>query len=134
MIGSETDEGVVPSVCREILKRVEDETNKRNCCAKYELTASMLEIYNERIQDLFADPNNRPKGGLKVHQSPIVGVFVGNLSKVPITSYEKLQHQLDIGNFNRAVGLARVNGRSSCSHAICKLVFKQRYFVLLHTK
>eukprot|EP00826_Nyctotherus_ovalis_P041984 TRINITY_DN4280_c0_g1_i10.p1 TRINITY_DN4280_c0_g1~~TRINITY_DN4280_c0_g1_i10.p1 ORF type:complete len:294 (-),score=22.77 TRINITY_DN4280_c0_g1_i10:62-943(-) len=134
MMGSEADEGLVASICKEILKRIEDEVNKRNCCAKYEVTASMLEIYNERIQDLFVDPNNRLKSGLKVYQSPTIGVFVGNLSKVPITSYEKLQHQLDIGNFNKAVGLAKVNSRSSCSHTICKLIFKQRYFVLLHAK
>lgn len=30
---------------------------------------SMVEIYNEKVQDLLIAPNNRPAGGLKVRES-----------------------------------------------------------------
>jgi hypothetical protein len=29
----------------------------------------MLEIYNEKVQDLLADASSNPKGGLKVRES-----------------------------------------------------------------
>lgn len=49
-----------------------------------QITVSMLEIYNERTQDLLIDPTKRPKGGLEVRESKTVGVFVKGLSKHPV--------------------------------------------------
>jgi len=130
MMGDETNEGLIQFICNEILKRADKEVNKENCCSKYELTVSMFELYNEKIQDLFLDPNNRVKSGLKVHQNPILGVFVGNLSKVSITSIKTLQLQLDIGNTNKALGVMRMNSKTSDGYTICELIFKQYYLVL----
>jgi hypothetical protein len=37
----------------------------------------MLEIYNEKVQDLLiADPAKKPAGGLKVRESPSGDVYV----------------------------------------------------------
>lgn len=41
----------------------------------YEVQVSMLEIYNEAIQDLF-NPGKNPAGGLKIREKPGVGVYV----------------------------------------------------------
>ena len=100
-----------------------------NCTVKYEVTVSMLEIYNEHIQDLFTNPNNRPKGGLKVRESPMAGVFVEGLSKVPVSSYDEIQKQYDIGNNNRTIASTLMNATSSRAHTIFSIVFKQRFFV-----
>jgi hypothetical protein len=89
----------------------------------------MLEIYNEHIQDLFGNPNNRPKGGLKVRESPMAGVFVEGLSKVPVNSYDEIQKQYDIGNNNRTIASTLMNATSSRAHTIFSIVFKQRSFV-----
>ena len=49
---------------------------------------SMLEIYNEKVQDLLVPINKRPQGGLKIRESKSVGFYVENLMKYPVTSYE----------------------------------------------
>lgn len=48
----------------------------------------MLEIYNERVQDLFTKPAARPKEGLAVREHPKTGVFVEKAGDVPVNSYE----------------------------------------------
>ena len=91
----------------------------------------MLEIYNEHIQDLFTEPEKRPKGGLKVRESPAAGVFVENLSKVPVNSYDEIQRQYDIGNNNRTIASTLMNATSSRAHTIFSIVFKQKAFVII---
>jgi hypothetical protein len=36
----------------------------------------MLEIYNEKVQDLFVSTNKRPTNGLKVRENKALGVYV----------------------------------------------------------
>jgi hypothetical protein len=36
----------------------------------------MVEIYNEKTQDLLVDPNTRPPGGLKIREHKQLGVYV----------------------------------------------------------
>ena len=62
---------------------------------KFEVTVSMLEIYNEWVQDLFIKPNNRPKGGLKIRETKSDGVYVEELTTIPVTSYEDIAEQIE---------------------------------------
>ena len=64
----------------------------------------MIEIYNERVQDLFQKPAARPKEGLNVREHPKLGVYVENASDVPVDSYEAIDRQLAEGNLNRTIG------------------------------
>jgi hypothetical protein len=43
---------------------------------KFEVYISMLEIYNEKVQDLLVDAAIRPNGGLKVREHKTLGVYV----------------------------------------------------------
>jgi len=36
----------------------------------------MLEIYNEKVQDLFTPTSKRPQNGLKVRENKTLGVYV----------------------------------------------------------
>jgi kinesin family protein 1 len=57
----------VPISCDEIFKRIGANTDADR---KYQVQFSMLEIYNEKVQDLLiADPSKKPQGGLKVRES-----------------------------------------------------------------
>ena len=58
----------------------------------------MLEIYNEQIQDLLIPVNQRVQGGLKVRESKVTGVFVENLSKRPVCSYDEIEALMEVGN------------------------------------
>ena len=43
---------------------------------KFEVQFSMVEIYNEKVQDLLVDPQKRPMGGLKIREHKTLGVYV----------------------------------------------------------
>lgn len=49
MIGYEKNKGIVPIISEEIFKEVRSNTSEDK---KYEVNISMLEIYNEKVQDL----------------------------------------------------------------------------------
>lgn len=64
VVGYGENKGIVPRACDEIFKRikaVEDDPNKH---IDMQVTVSMIEIYNERVQDLFMALKDRPKEGL----------------------------------------------------------------------
>lgn len=42
----------------------------------YEVTVSMIEIYNEKINDLLSDIKKRPEGGLQIRENKILGIYV----------------------------------------------------------
>jgi hypothetical protein len=66
MVGYGANKGIVPISCDEIFRRIrESESNDKT----YEVSVSMLEIYNEKVQDLLCPPNKRPSGGLKIRES-----------------------------------------------------------------
>ena len=63
---------------------------------RFEVTFSMLEIYNEQVRDLLSKDN--PKGGLNVRQNPKLGLFyVENLKRVPVGSYAEIEKRTEQG-------------------------------------
>lgn len=58
MVGYGANKGIVPISCEEIFNRIAANTNKDK---EYEVNVSMLEIYNEKVQDLLVPINKRLK-------------------------------------------------------------------------
>ncbi len=73
MIGYGPNKGIVPIVSQEIFEMCHEQQGIKK---QFEINFSMLEIYNERIQDLLIDINQRTKGGLKVRESKTIGIYV----------------------------------------------------------
>ena len=46
---------------------------------------------------MLIDPNRRPKGGLKVREHKTLGVYVQDLGKHPVDSYEAIEEKMDEG-------------------------------------
>lgn len=88
MVGQGTNRGIVPLCAEEIFKMIAVQSSPTR---QFEVTASMLEIYNERVQDLLVPVGCRPVGGLKVRESRAIGVFVEGLSKEAVSSYEEIE-------------------------------------------
>lgn len=65
---------------------------------KSKLSISMLEIYNEKIQDLLIPVKQRPSSGLKVRENQKVGVYVENLLKFEVKSYKEIENIIEKGN------------------------------------
>ena len=122
MVGYGNNKGIIPISFKEIFKRTAStQTEKLN----YEVLVSMLEIYNEKIQDLLIPVNQRVQGGLKVRESKVAGVFVEGLSKQACCSYEEIEALMEVGNTHRSIGATQMNATSSRAHTIFTIEFKQ---------
>jgi len=73
----------------------------------------MIEIYNEKIRDLF----DVKKTNLKVHESKEQGVYVAGMTENYVASELEVFELLKIGNNNRAIGSTDMNAESSRSHS-----------------
>jgi len=122
MIGYGANKGIVPISCEEIFRRVGE-----NDCPelKYEVLVSMVEIYNETVQDLFVPQAQRSAKGLDIRESKTLGVFVDGVVKLAVDSYESIEKAIDMGSGNRQVGATAMNATSSRSHVVITIEFKQ---------
>lgn len=125
MIGYGANRGIVPIASNEIFKRIELPQEPGSNPKTYEIAVSMIEIYNEKIQDLLVLIEQRPSGGLKVRESKRVGVYVQGLKKVPVKSYAEIEEIMEIGNTHRTIGATEMNATSSRAHTIIVIDFKQ---------
>lgn len=122
MVGYKNNKGIVPISCNEIFKRIEKTKNETQ---KYEVSVSMLEIYNEKVQDLLIPINKRPQGGLKIRESKTLGIFVEGLTKYPVETYEEIEEKMEESYQNRTIGSTEMNATSSRAHTIVTIEFKQ---------
>ena len=122
MVGYGENKGIVPISCNEIFRRIGENKDPDK---SYEVQVSMLEIYNEKVQDLLINPDKRPTSGLKIRESKVLGIFVDGLSKHPVTSYDEISKKMDDGYNNRTIGSTLMNATSSRAHTIVTIEFKQ---------
>lgn len=101
MIGYGANKGIVPLACEEIFQRITANTDETKT---FEVTVSMVEIYNEKVQDLLINPAKRQKEGLKIRESTAYGIYVEGLSKHPVSSYKAIESRMDEGGKNRTIG------------------------------
>ncbi|XP_035680262.1 kinesin-like protein KIF28P isoform X3 [Branchiostoma floridae] len=120
MVGYGNNKGIVPITCDELFKAIE----AGDKATKYEVTFSMLEIYNEQVRDLLSKDN--PKGGLQVRQNPKLGLFyVVGLKKVAVGSYAEIDKRTQEGTANRTVASTNMNATSSRAHTVVTITFDQ---------
>lgn len=122
MYGYGEDKGIIPLICDNIFERIK--LNKDPDLTQ-RVEMSMLEIYNERIQDLLADPNQRKTGGLNLRNHPKTGPYVQDLQVRPVTSYIDIQAAIDDGMKSRTVASTQMNATSSRAHTIATIKFTQ---------
>lgn len=127
IVGYGNNKGVIPLVCEEIFRRIDERNNNPENNIQHSVTLSMIEIYNECIHDLLIKPSDRPKGGLNVREHPKFGIFVEGMSKIPVQSYDEIQKQIDTGTSNRTVGSTNMNATSSRAHTVTTITFTQRF-------
>ncbi|PVD20791.1 hypothetical protein C0Q70_18952 [Pomacea canaliculata] len=121
MVGYGSNKGIVPITCNELFKTI---SCNQGGSTRYEVTFSMLEIYNEQVRDLLSKDN--PKGGLQVRQNPTLGMFyVENLKKVPVGSYAEIEKRMEQGTSNRTVASTNMNATSSRAHTVVTITFVQ---------
>ncbi|XP_042732447.1 kinesin-like protein KIF28P [Lagopus leucura] len=119
MIGYGANRGLVPSVCEELCKAIQSQEKNR----QYQITFSMLEIYNEQVIDLLS--KTRKPGGLKIREDQQQGFYVDGLKLVPCDNYAQIERLMDQGNKMRTTATTTMNASSSRSHMVITIQFKQ---------
>lgn len=105
-----------PGVNRRAIKKLIEHTDEREE-VDYEMTVSMLEVYNEKIFDLLTGDR---KNALSVHQGPD-GTYIGDLSSEVIKTEADVQRVMQMGEKHRSVASTSMNTDSSRSHLLLQL-------------
>ena len=122
MLGSdiqdEIERGIIPRMVKGIFARIAEAPNE----VEFSMKVSFLEIYNEKVRDLF-DPK---KNNLKIHESKEQGVYVKDMSESYVSDEQDVYKMLKIGNENRAIGVTNMNKQSSRSHSCFIMQIEQK--------
>ena len=130
MVGFGEARGIIPRACEAIFEKMAnakagEQEGSGGDDVRYKVEASMLEIYNERIRDLFVPMSQQEKAGLKVRDSPSTGAYVDGLKKIPVVSYRQIERLMAFGTKNRTVAATNMNETSSRAHTIFCIAFVQ---------
>ncbi|KAL1222398.1 Kinesin-like protein KIN-14S [Cardamine amara subsp. amara] len=91
---------------------------------KFELSVSMLEVYNEKIRDLLVDNSNQPPKKLEVKQSAEGTQEVPGLVEAQVYNTDGVWDLLKKGYCVRSVGSTAANEQSSRSHCLLRVTVK----------
>eukprot|EP00440_Ansanella_granifera_P025452 gb/GFBE01027640.1/.p1 GENE.gb/GFBE01027640.1/~~gb/GFBE01027640.1/.p1 ORF type:complete len:786 (+),score=184.12 gb/GFBE01027640.1/:1-2358(+) len=121
MVGYGPNEGIVPISCGEIFARIAKDDNKEN---HFEVTVSMVEIYNDVVQDLLIPVTARPKKGFEIRESKILGIYIDNITRRPVENYDAIHSTIEEAQNHRTVGSTLMNETSSRAHTVLLIEFK----------
>jgi len=100
----------------DLFQRIEDRREEWNV----EVMVTFLEIYNEEIRDLLAEPGvHVPRGGLSIREDKTVKV-VGLVELKPQTA-DEVKEIVILGNTRRTQSPTHANETSSRSHAVLQV-------------
>jgi len=118
--GTESDPGIIYLTMADLFQRIEDRKDEWNV----EVAVTFLEIYNEEIRDLLAEPGTQqPRGGLAIREDKTVKV-VGLVELKPRNAQEVKGIVLQ-GNLRRTQSPTHANETSSRSHAVLQVHVSQ---------
>ena len=102
MMGSGGDPGLIPRVCDSLFDFIDN--RKPPNVLRIEASASYLEIYNEKIQDLLS-PQDKP---LKAREHKVKGVYVEGLSQHVVLNFSDVEGLMELGLKVRTLSPLRV--------------------------
>ncbi|KAH3820936.1 hypothetical protein DPMN_122687, partial [Dreissena polymorpha] len=112
MMGPESNPGINIRAMKELFKVCEERVETMS----YNLTVSLVEIYNETIQDLLTSD-------VKTLELRTAGnkVSIPGLIEYPIKNVKDVQTVMELGDKNRHVASTKMNSTSSRSHLVLML-------------
>ncbi|EJD01192.1 kinesin-domain-containing protein [Fomitiporia mediterranea MF3/22] len=114
--GTDTDPGLIYLTMSDLFHKIEERRSENNI----DIYVTFLEIYNEEIRDLLAEPGTpTPRGGLQIREDKSVKV-VGLVELHP-TSADQIKEIVLLGNSRRTQSPTNANETSSRSHAVLQV-------------
>ncbi|KAL6309527.1 kinesin-domain-containing protein [Sparassis latifolia] len=114
--GTDADAGIIYLTMADLFHQIED--RKEDYIV--EVVVTFLEIYNEEIRDLLAEPGNpTPRGGLQIREDKTVKVV--GLAELRPTSADEVKQIVLLGNSRRTQSPTHANETSSRSHAVLQV-------------
>ncbi|ETL29906.1 hypothetical protein L916_17014 [Phytophthora nicotianae] len=117
MVGYGSDKGIIPTASQVIFERIEANTSE----ITFKVEASMMEIYNERVKDLF----NPSSDNLKVRDHPSQGPYAEGLTRSAVSSYSEIDRLMNAGILARTTASTNMNATSSRAHTIFQIIVTQ---------
>lgn len=121
-MGPKGNYGVNTRSLEELFKK----TDERKKEFDDEITVSLMEVYNEKIRDLLAESVGDRT--LSVKKGP-QGMYVPDLTIVPVHSLDEVLELLDLGDMNRSSACTDMNEHSSRSHCMLSVYLKSQNLV-----
>eukprot|EP01060_Flectonema_neradi_P010751 TRINITY_DN1782_c2_g1_i1.p1 TRINITY_DN1782_c2_g1~~TRINITY_DN1782_c2_g1_i1.p1 ORF type:complete len:1680 (+),score=402.64 TRINITY_DN1782_c2_g1_i1:372-5042(+) len=115
-----TEIGLIPRITHKIFNDIE---KQKSSLVKFEVKASYMEIYNERVRCLL-NPS-LDGGSLKVREHPETGPYVEGLTEMSVGSHQEVFRVMHDGNKLRTTAATNMNTHSSRSHALFQLTVTQ---------
>ncbi|CAM9906260.1 unnamed protein product, partial [Choristocarpus tenellus] len=108
-------------ISRSIFTILKEATARRDQGCEFALSASYVEIYNERVRDLLRPKNNN----MKVLEHPGEGFVASGAQELLVTCLDDARHILAEGSRHRTMAPTLMNKDSSRSHSIMTLRLDQ---------
>jgi kinesin family protein 18/19 len=114
--GTAEEPGVIYLTMADLFQLIEDRKEEYS----YDVLVTFLEIYNEEIRDLLAEPGQPiPRGGLQIREDK--AVKVAGLTELRPTSADEVKQIVLLGNTRRTQSPTNANETSSRSHAVLQV-------------
>ncbi|WOG84332.1 hypothetical protein DCAR_0103515 [Daucus carota subsp. sativus] len=113
----EQNKGLVPRVIEELFET----TRASDGAFNYIITLSMVEIYMEKIRDLF----DLSKDNIQMKEHKVLGIILHGVTEVTLENLEEALASISSGVSSRAVGETQMNMASSRSHCVYIFTVKQ---------
>ncbi|ETV80714.1 hypothetical protein, variant [Aphanomyces astaci] len=118
MVGYGSDKGIIPRASEVIFQRIGGAASDGTI---FKVEASMMEIYNEKVKDLF----NPSSDNLKVRDHPSQGPYADGLTRSAVSSYDEITALMDAGIMARTTASTNMNATSSRAHTIFQIILTQ---------
>ncbi|XP_014667335.1 PREDICTED: kinesin-like protein KIF28P [Priapulus caudatus] len=125
IMGFGANKGIIPIMCEELFKTIDEMRKASKPDQEFQVSVSMMEIYNEQVRDLL-NLNLQLRGGLKVRQHPTKGFYVESLTTHPVYTYGDIESRIAEGTRNRTMAATNLNATSSRAHTIVTIYVNQR--------
>ncbi|XP_050388067.1 kinesin-like protein KIN-14R [Argentina anserina] len=107
------------------LEQLFEIANERRETFTYDISVSVLEVYNEQIRDLL-DTSPHPSKKLEIKQTSEGSHHVPGIVEAKVKSIKEVWRVLQAGSNARAVGSNNVNEHSSRSHCLLCIMVKAK--------